>query len=147
MQLVKNTLYLFFCGILITSCSSISSDNLKAVKQDTSLLPPPGEISREDFIRYHHAVKSFYDSFLLPRGFNGAFLVAKKGNIIFEAYNGYSNPKKKDSINEHSAFHLASVSKTFTGMGILKLAEQDKLELDDSLNLYFPKNFIFLNAA
>jgi CubicO group peptidase (beta-lactamase class C family) len=65
-------------------------------------------------------------------------LVAKKGNIIFEAYHGYSNALKKDSINEHSAFHLASVSKTFTAMATLKLAEQGKIKLDDDLNLYFP---------
>src|SRR5688500_3967657 len=110
MQLVKNLLYVFFCGALITSCSSKSSDTLKIAGEDSSsIIPPPGKINREDFIRYHRAVKSFYDSFLLPRGFNGAFLVAKKGTIIFEAYNGYSNAIKKDSLNEHSAFHLASV--------------------------------------
>jgi CubicO group peptidase (beta-lactamase class C family) len=139
MQLVKNLFYLFFCASLITSCSSKSSDHLKTLGEDTSsILPIPGNINRADFIRYHRAVKSFYDSFLLRRGFNGAFLVAKKGTIIFEAYNGYANATKKDSLNEHSAFHLASVSKTFTAMGILKLAEQGKLKLDDDLTLYFP---------
>ncbi|MEP6594767.1 MAG: serine hydrolase domain-containing protein [Ginsengibacter sp.] len=136
---MKNLLYVFFYALLITSCSSKSSDNSRTAREDTSLiLPVPGGINREDFIRYHRAVKSFYDSFLLPRGFNGAFLVAKKGTIIFEAYNGFSNATKKDSLNEHSSFHLASVSKTFTAMGILKLAEQGKLNLDDDLSLFFP---------
>ncbi|MEP6806510.1 MAG: serine hydrolase domain-containing protein, partial [Flavobacterium sp.] len=36
------------------------------------------------------------------------------------------------------AFHIASVSKTFTAMAILKLAEQEKLKLDDDVKLYFP---------
>jgi CubicO group peptidase (beta-lactamase class C family) len=137
MQLVKNILYLIFCALLIDSCSSASSDQTKN-QADSSYIPPPGKIDEADFARYYRLSKSFFDSFLVPRGFNGAMLVAKKGTIIFEGYHGYSNPKTKDTLNEHSAFHLASVSKTFTAMGILKLAEQGKLRLDDSLNLYFP---------
>jgi CubicO group peptidase (beta-lactamase class C family) len=138
MQLMKNFLYLFFCGVLITSCSSKSRNQVKLVAQDTSYIPPPGKIDKDEFARYYSAVKSFYESSLLPRGFNGAMLVAKKGTIIFEAYHGFANPSKKDSINEHSAFHLASVSKTFTAMATLKLVEQGKIKLDDNLNLYFP---------
>jgi len=138
MQLLKNSLHVFFCALLITSCWSKSVDHVKATAEDSSYIAPPGKINKGDFDRYYLAVKSFYDSFLLPRGFNGAFLVAKKGTIIFEAYHGYSNARTKDSINEHSAFHLASVSKTFTAMATLKLVEQGKIKLDDSLNVYFP---------
>src|SRR5215212_3314483 len=124
MRLLKNLLYIFFCALLITSCSSKSNSKLKIAAEDTSYIPPPGKISKDEFEKYYRAVKSFYESFLLPRGFNGALLVAKKGTIIFEAYHGFANASKKDTINEHSAFHLASVSKTFTAMGILKLVEQ-----------------------
>ena len=75
---------------------------------------------------------------LYARGFNGAILVAKKGRVIFEDYHGYFNLFKKDSLTAHSAFHLASVSKTFTAMATLKLVEMGKLKLDDDVKKFFP---------
>jgi CubicO group peptidase (beta-lactamase class C family) len=73
------------------------------------------------------------------RGFNGGILVAKNGEVLFEDYQGYSNPSTKDTITPETTFHLASVSKTFTGMAIVKLWEENKLNLDDSLQVFFPQ--------
>lgn len=87
---------------------------------------------------YTAAVMHMYDSLLLKRGFNGGIIVAKNGEILFEEYRGYINLKTKDSINSSTPFHLASVSKTFTGMATMKLAELGKLKLSDSLQVYFP---------
>lgn len=139
MDRLKKLLYLLFAFVGFTGCSSTTIEHLKNSGQDTVLYnaPAPGKISRLDSLNYYTAVKSFYDTFLLTHGFNGAMLVAKKGNIIFEAYNGMGNVAKKDLINQHSAFHLASVSKTFTAMATLKLAEQGKLKLDDDVAKYF----------
>ena len=44
----------------------------------------------------------------------------------------------RDSINPSSAFHLASVSKTFTGMAVLKLQEQGRLRITDEVSKYLP---------
>ncbi|MEO5647702.1 MAG: serine hydrolase domain-containing protein [Chitinophagaceae bacterium] len=95
-------------------------------------------MSDADFQRYKLAVQAFYDTVLVPKGFNGAILVAKNGEVIFEKYLGYGNFSTKDSLDEHSSFHLASVSKTFTAMTILRLAEKSKLSLKDDLSKYFP---------
>ena len=100
--------------------------------------PPPANLSKAEVQRYQHLIKAFYDTVLLAKGFNGGLLVAKKGTILFEAYNGYSNAQKKDPIDQHSAFHLASVSKTFTAMAILQLIQEKKLSLEDSLTKFFP---------
>ncbi len=140
MSVPKNIFYLLLYSIFFTACSSATKDQLENNNKDTLsyIAPLPGEINKNDFTKYHDAIRSFYENELLPRGFNGAMLVAKKGTVIFEAYNGYSNIVTKDTLNRHSAFHLASVSKTFTAMATLKLAEQGKLNLDDDLTLYFP---------
>ena len=70
--------------------------------------------------------------------FNGSILVAKKGNVVYEEYAGFANPAvKKDSITSNSSFHLASISKTFTAMGILKLWEQGKLISMITISKYF----------
>ena len=46
---------------------------------------------------------------------------------------------QRKAITENTAFHLASVSKTFTGMTVLKLWQENKLKLDDSIQVYFPQ--------
>ncbi len=100
--------------------------------------PAPGDISKQDFDRYYNAVKDFYDKDFVGHGFNGGILVAKKGQVIFEDYHGYFNLFKKDSLTPHSAFHLASVSKTFTAMATLKLVEMGSVKLDDDVKKFFP---------
>lgn len=133
-------LYPLICALLFVKCSSGNSEKLKNGLADSVsyTAPAAGKINKEEFDRYFKAIETFYDANLIGRGFNGGILVAKKGTVIFERYNGYSNYSKKEFINEHSAFHLASVSKTFTAMATLKLAELGKLKLDDDVSLYLP---------
>lgn len=129
---------LFFTIIIYTGCSTGPGDKDVDPNTVSYTEQPAGNISPEDFNRYYNAINAFYDTNLVARGFNGAILVAKNGKVIFEKYHGYFNLAKKDTLNPHSSFHLASVSKTFTAMAILKLAEQGKLKLDDELSIYFP---------
>ena len=100
--------------------------------------PTPQNIPKAAFRKIYTAVDAFYDSALLHTGFNGGFLVAKGGTIILEKYNGQQYITKGDTINEHTAFHIASTTKTLTSGAILKLWEQGKLNIDDSLTKYFP---------
>ncbi len=141
MSFLKKIQILICLAILFIACNSGSGNQVKNVQADSSIYQEniPGYLSNEDLKRYHNGVKGFYDSSLVSRGFNGAILVAKNGRIVFEKYHGFFDFEKKDSLTEHSAFHLASVSKTFTAMAIMKLAEQGKLKLDDDVIWYFPK--------
>lgn len=139
MSFFKAFSVLFFLSILFTAC------NTSAKKHDVSLddsivsyAPPPGVIAAADKKIYHDGIQAYYDKYLVGRGFNGAILVAKKGNILFEDYHGKYNMQTGDTLNQHSAFHLASVSKTFTGMAVLKLAEMGKLDLNDDVKKYLP---------
>ena len=127
-------------AILFTACTQKSSKQ-PAIPKDSVIYnaPAAGNLSPEEFKKYHDAIDAFYQNTLVKTGFNGAILVAKKGQIIFEQYHGFFDLQKKDSLNEHSAFHLASVSKTFTAMATLKLVEQGKLKLDDDVKTFFPK--------
>jgi CubicO group peptidase (beta-lactamase class C family) len=96
-------------------------------------------LSASEIAAYSQAAAAFYEKALDRPSFNGAFLVAKNGQIVYEKYHGYFDIRKKDSLlNEASAFHIASISKTFTGMAVLKLWELGKLRLDDDLSKYFP---------
>lgn len=130
-----------FFSLVFVACQSGTANKIKGNLHDTLVgyIPPaPAPIPKAELDRYFNAVKDYYNDNLVARGFNGGMLVAKKGTIIFEAYHGYFNLKKKDSLTPHSAFHLASVSKTFTAMAALKLIQMGKLKLDDDVKKFFP---------
>ncbi len=138
-------LSLFFVStffFVFTRCSSTSAKQTNS-KKDTTVLNHPdftfNSLSAQQAAYYTNAIEDFYEKRLVRTGFNGAILVAKNGQILFEQYRGFSNFKTKDLINQHTPFHLASISKTFTGMAVLKLWEEGKLSLDDSLQKYFPQ--------
>ncbi|HEV2833519.1 MAG TPA: serine hydrolase domain-containing protein, partial [Hanamia sp.] len=139
MSSYKSILVAIIFSVMLFGCgASTKKQNHNSSDSTGYIAPPPGNISPEDFNRYYTGIKEYYEKHLVGRGFNGGILVAKKGRIIFEDYHGFFNLQKKDSLNAHSAFHLASVSKTFTAMAVLKLAEMGKLSLEDSLQKFFP---------
>lgn len=97
------------------------------------------ELSDKEIKSYHQKLSVFFDTTLINKNFNGAVLVAKDGNVLYENYIGYQNPGRKlDTITENTAFHLASTSKPFTGMAILRLVQDGHLNLEDPLQKFLP---------
>jgi len=70
--------------------------------------------------------------------FHGSLLVAKNGKIVYNNQVGYKDFRKKELLDEKSAFQLASVSKQFTAAAIMILYERNQLKLTDTVNTYFP---------
>lgn len=84
---------------------------------------------------------TFFESNLLknPGIFSGGILVAKGGNIVFERYNGFQDfPRKEQPITDTNSIHIASTSKTFTGIATLLLVQQKKISLQDTVGKFFP---------
>lgn len=74
-----------------------------------------------------------------PDGFNGNILFASNDSVIFKKSYGYKDLKAKDPLNDSTVFELASCSKQFTALAILKLYELGKLSVQDSLRKFFPQ--------
>jgi CubicO group peptidase (beta-lactamase class C family) len=72
-------------------------------------------------------------------GFNGNVLIVQKGKILYQNSFGYAHIKQKDTLNSHSRFQLASLSKPFTAVAILKLIQEGRVSLDDSVQRFFPE--------
>ena len=72
-------------------------------------------------------------------GFNGNVLVAEKGKVIYKKSFGYANYENKTPLTKDSIFDIASITKTFTAVAIMKLVEKRKLSLDDKITKYLPK--------
>ncbi len=139
MALVKNTLLALCLLTIVQSCKSKSSPT-KPEDDSLQYYPPtPLQLSKEDFRHYYRAVSAYFDTMLLDKGFNGGILVAKNGEIIYEKYVGNRDIRKKDDpITDTTAMHIASTSKTFTAVAILRLVQEQKLSLDDSIQKFFP---------
>ena len=126
--------------LLNAACNSADK---KVKKNDTDSLqiiklPKPVSVSAAEAGRIKNACRLWYDSVLLPKGFNGGIIVAREGNIIFEKYNGTAHLPGTDTITENSSMHIASITKTFTAMAVLKLQQDGKLNIDDEFSKYFP---------
>jgi CubicO group peptidase (beta-lactamase class C family) len=94
-------------------------------------------LSNDEKERLMAEVKAKYQTLLGNKGFSGQILIAKNGEVIFEDYKGYSNYSDKTAILPETPIHLASISKTFTGMAALKLWEEEKLDLKAPVTKYF----------
>lgn len=65
-------------------------------------------------------------------GIPGAALaVAKDGKLVFARGYGWANLATEEVVQPNTRFGIASLSKTLTALGILKLVEQEKLRLED----------------
>ncbi len=133
---VPATAFLLFCA----GCNAPASGDPGIVAKQPGIfeLPPPSPLELKEKIHLQNTCAHWFDSVLGRTNFNGGMLVAKKGHIIFEKYKGIPNLKGSDSVNAETVFHIASVSKTFTGMAVLKLWEEGKINPDDDLVKYFP---------
>ncbi len=130
-------LSIFLSLLLLQGCYYTTIDKKKQVVKVVDSTPPP-LIPPTDFEKYYQAADDFYESVLKKSNFSGGFLVAKKGEIIYEKYAGVCRPGSKDSLCQTSALHLASVSKTFTGMAVLKLWEEGRLNIEEEASVYLP---------
>ncbi len=142
---MKGFIYvLLLSGIIatITGCQSSAEKTIAANSRKSISLKQDfffRKLTPEESSFYAQAAKNYYDTHLAKTNFNGAILIAKNGQVLLEDYRGLSDFRKKDSITPNTPFHLASISKTFTAMEVLRLWEQGRLSLDDSLQQYFPQ--------
>ncbi len=83
-------------------------------------------------------IDSLLNATYLDKKINGNFLIAEKGEIIYNHSFGYANEETKQKLNENSVFELASCSKQFTAMAIMILKEKGKLNLDDNITKFIP---------
>lgn len=66
------------------------------------------------------------------------FLVSKDGIPIYRKAFGQSNLELEVAMKPENVFQIGSMTKQFTAVSMLILAEQGKLDIDDNVNKYLP---------
>ena len=67
----------------------------------------------------------------------GAVLIARRGRVLFEKGYGSADVAWDVPVTPQTKFNIASLTKQFTGMAVLQLAEAGKLNLDDPVSKYY----------
>ena len=132
--------YLSGCILLHAACNPADTKGKKNGADSLQVinLPGPVPLPAAEASRIKNACQLWYDTVLMQKGFNGGMIVAKNGNIVFEKYNGTGHLPGSDPITDSTPLHIASITKTFTAMAVLKLQQDGKLNIDDEFNKYFP---------
>src|SRR5690606_33380115 len=68
-----------------------------------------------------------------------SFGIVANGQLVYKNSYGYTDIINKIPVTSSSLFRIASMSKSFTCMAILKLRDEGKLQLDDPAYLYIPE--------
>ncbi len=84
-----------------------------------------------DKIYKDHAEKNHFPGY--------AFGIMLDNHLIYSGGGGYADVKKKIPVTSQSMFRIASITKSFTAMAIIKLRDECKLKLDNPVSLYIPE--------
>ena len=100
---------------------------------------------RTNILLDHESLESFSDEFMkdymqkykIP---GGAVAIVANGEVVFEKGYGYSQLEKKKKFDlQDTSFSIASITKTFTAMSVMKLVEEGKVDLKENILTYLPE--------
>lgn len=72
-------------------------------------------------------------------GPGGAVMVIQNGEIVHQNGYGLADVENGTPITADTVFHLGSVGKQFTALGVMILAEQGMLNYDDPISMHLPE--------
>lgn len=84
------------------------------------------------------AMDALFRDYAQPGVPGASVIVIEDGKVLFKKAYGLANVEANIAASTTTNYRLASVSKQFTAMAIMILAERKKLSYDDSLASFFP---------
>ena len=83
-------------------------------------------------------INEVFESYAFYNRFIGSVLISKEDNIIYEKSFGHADAENLKNNTKNSIFSIASVTKSLTAAGIMKLVDQGKLSLETPISTFFP---------
>lgn len=82
-------------------------------------------------------IDALFEGYSYYNRFSGSVLISKDNRIIYQKSFGHATIETHKKNTEKSIFNIASLTKSLTAVGILKLVEDDKLTLETPISTYF----------
>ncbi len=152
------SMLLAFITILFFACNEehgsdkINHENADAVANYDSAYQPPVFTDPDRLVKIENniaAIDSLYYRYASQQHIPGlAFGIIVDGKLIHKGNVGYTDIEKRIPVSSASLFRIASMTKSFTAMSILKLRDEGKLDLDDRADKYITelKDLKYLSA-
>ena len=133
-----NFIILVISILFLKSCDNSNDVNYKITKNvdHSTTIEKSIELLKTD--ARQNKIDDYFSRKYKRKQFNGNILFAENGKIISHKSYGYANLKTKEKLTENHSFQLASVSKPFTSVSILQLIENGQINLNDTLQKFFP---------
>ena len=133
-----NFIILVISILFLKSCENSNDVNYKTTKNvdHSTTIRKSIELLKTD--ARQNKIDDYFSRKYKRKQFNGNILFAENGKIISHKSYGYANLKTKEKLTENHSFQLASVSKPFTSVAILQLIENGQINLNDTLQKFFP---------
>jgi len=109
--------------------------NLLLIIMSLTITPMSTTGSNQDKAK---AMDALFSSYSAPGAPGASVIVIKDGKVLFKKAYGLANLEKKVAATTSTNYRLASVTKQFTAMAIMILAERQKLSYEDRLSDFFP---------
>lgn len=78
------------------------------------------------------------NQYIAKSGFNGVILVSKENEFLIRKAYGYKNFENHALLSVTDRFQIGSVTKQFVAASLLKLQQENKLNIDDDAKNYLP---------
>jgi len=88
--------------------------------------------------RLEESINEVFESYAHYNRFLGSVLISKDNHIIYQKSFGYADIEGHTKNTKKSIFSIASLSKSLTAVGIMKLIDDGKLTLETPISNYFP---------
>ena len=70
--------------------------------------------------------------------FMGSVAISKNGEVIYSKAIGFADIEKRLKASEKTKYRIGSITKTFTTVLVLKANEEEKLDLNQTIDKWFP---------
>ncbi len=129
----------FFGEIAMTfSFKRDSNRNLQFSARTPFTYNLTNELSTNEFT---YPVDSIISQFMAARNIVGASVaIASKGKLVYAKGFGYADKEISEMVEPKSLFRIASVSKLITGVAIMKLYEEGRIDLESTV--FGPKGIL-----
>ncbi|SFN26420.1 CubicO group peptidase, beta-lactamase class C family [Chryseobacterium oleae] len=125
---MRHQSYIFVLGCMILMFSTFSSSLKAQAKSNVSDINQERKKEIDRIIKAYAAINKF----------NGTALVHYQNKTIFERSYGWQNAEKKIPNQDKSVYQIASLTKSFTALTIVKLSEEGKLSFKDPISKFIP---------
>ncbi len=136
--------YRYFIFFILALCTiACKNDTLHEKEGKNSFLNSTYKTSFEPLpskyiSQKQQLIDAFFEENINTQDFNGSFLVAQNGQIIFEKYQGYANFSTSKKITKNTPLHIASISKVLTANVIMRMIDANKFSLDTKIKQLLP---------